>query len=82
METKLPIFTRETTLVKFCLLSCNTNPFWKGVYAGKEEFASSGNKFCPYRADPFSEGEKNKFDKVTSPENVYLSHNTSCFSFH
>ena len=59
------IFTRETTLVTSCLLSCTPNPFWKGVYSKKERICSNylfSFKSRPLsrraRADPFLEGDK------------------------
>ena len=31
-------------------------PFWKGAYSKMEEFAPKGNKFFPFRVDPFRKG--------------------------
>ena len=31
-------------------------PFWKRVFSKRKEFAPSGSKLFPFRADPFSEG--------------------------
>ena len=41
-----------------CLLPYTPNPFWKG------------SSFFPFRVDLFSEGRKNSFDRVVSPESV------------
>ena len=39
----------------------------KRVFSKKKEFASLGSKFFPFRADPFSEGSRYKFDTVALP---------------
>ena len=54
----LPFLIRETTSVTSWLLSCTSNPFWKGVCSKRKEFASRGNIFFPLRVDSFSEGNK------------------------
>ena len=38
---------------------------------------SFGNKFFPFRVDPFSKGSQNKFERVTSLESVQISLNQS-----
>ena len=48
-----PCFRREKTFATPCLLSYIANPFWKGVYFKKKEFAPDGSKFFPFRVDPF-----------------------------
>ena len=61
------IFDKGNIFVITCVLSCTTNPFWKGVYSKRKEFAwkggyykrkefaPKGSKFFPFRVDPFSE---------------------------
>ena len=44
---------------------CTLDPFSKGDYSKGKESAPKGSKFLPYKADPFSEGRKNNFDRVT-----------------
>ena len=41
-----------------CFLSCALITFKKGVYSKRNEFATKGSKFFPFREDPFSEDEK------------------------
>ena len=53
------------------------NPFLleppeKGVHPKRKEFAPLGNKFFPFRADPFSEGTWCAVEKTWSHKNVSL----------
>ena len=58
-----PFPSRETILVTSFLLFCTPSPFWKEgrLY-----------KFFLYIV-PFSERDKNDFDRVVSPESVLVS---------
>ena len=38
--------------------SPHNNPFIKGVYSKRKEFAPRGSKFFPFRVDPFLEGRQ------------------------
>ena len=65
-------FTRDTTFVTSCLLSCTSNSFWKGAKSEMKEFAPIGTKFLHFWIDLFSEGRQNTFNKITSPESVLI----------
>ena len=64
------IFTKETTLVISCLLSCTPSLFWKGSTL-KWKTVPKGSKFVPLSVGLFSEGRPNSFDRVASFESVY-----------
>ena len=81
-----PLFSRETTFVTSCLLSCIPSPFRKGVYSKMKEFAPIGSKFFPFRGDPFPERTK-QFDKnylpskcIRCPLKICQSSQTDFFS--
>ena len=40
----------------------------KGGFSEKKEYAPMESKFFPFRENPFSEGSKHNFNRVTSPE--------------
>ena len=65
-------FTRGATFVTSSLLSCTPNPFCRGTYSKRKEFAPTGSKFFPFRVDPFSEGMQKQFDRVASHEDVSI----------
>ena len=48
---ELETFSEETILWELVL-----HPYWKGSTLKRKEFVPSGNKFFPFRVDPFSEG--------------------------
>ena len=49
-----------------------TNPLVKVVCSIKKEFALFCEHNLSFRLDPFSEGDKNNFDRVASPKRVPL----------
>ena len=53
-----------------CLVSSIWNPFWKGVYSKRKEFAPNGSKFFPFRVDPFSGRSQKQFWQLP-PLKVY-----------
>ena len=57
--------------VIFCSLSYTQFLFWKGVFSKRKEFAPMG-KFFPLRENSIAEGDINNFNKVTSPESVFI----------
>ena len=64
-----PCLTREITFVTSCLRSCTSNPFWKGVYSERKEFAPMGSKFFHFRVNPFSEGRQKQYWQSCLPWN-------------
>ena len=66
------IFTIGDNFCDFLFVHCMKFPFWKGVNSIRKEFAPRGSKFFPLRVDHFSEGDKNKLDRVASPESVSI----------
>ena len=60
-----------TFLFTFSLPSCISNPFWKGVYSKRKEFAPIGSKFFPLEWTHFLK-EDNPFDIVASLESVSI----------
>ena len=46
----LPLLTRETIVVKSCLLSCKSWPFWTRIY----DKSPNGSKLFPLMVDPIS----------------------------
>ena len=54
----LAFFTRETTIVTSCLLSCTLSPFWKGICSKRKAFAPIGCNCFPFRVDPSQNGTK------------------------
>ena len=49
---------RETTFVTHICHPNTPNPFWKGIYSKRKEFAPRGSKFFPFREDPFRRESK------------------------
>ena len=43
---------------------CTSNPFLKGFYSKRKEFAPTGSKFFPFTVDPFSEGRQNNMTEL------------------
>ena len=64
------------------LLFCTQNPFRKGVYPKRKEFAPKGSKFFPFRKDPFLEGSQTILTKVASLESVFFPINDSVCELH
>ena len=65
----LPLFSRESTFVTSSLLFSTPSPFWKSVYAKREEFTPKESKFFLFWVDHFQKRQK-LFDIVISPESV------------
>ena len=56
-----------------CLLSCPPVTFLKGDLP-----RGRGSKFFPFREDALSEGKQNNFDRVASPESLFIPLKASC----
>ena len=68
----VPLFLwKGSTFLTSCLRSCTLSSFWKDVCSKRKEFAPLGSKFFPFRADAFSEWER-QFTRVASPESGIL----------
>ena len=65
-------FAKGENSCDFLFASVYTKPLLKRVSSIREDFVPFGSKLFPYRADPFSEGDKKKFDRVVSKESVSL----------
>ena len=61
-----------------CLCSSTSFLFLERVHYKRKEFAPNGRKFSPLRVDPFSEGDRNNFERVISPESVSFPHMSLC----
>ena len=61
------IFDKGDNLYGFMLAFLHVSPLLKRV-CSKERICPSESKFIPVREDPFSEGDRNNLDIITSPE--------------
>ena len=68
-----PFFTKKTIFLTSCLLSFHQVSSEKGSTLKGKNLVPPGSKFFPFRIDPFSEGNKNDFDRVAFP--LYVTYN-------
>ena len=56
------------------------NPFSKGAYSKRKEFAPIGSKFFPFRVDHFFKKCQNNFDRVASLE-IFVTTPLKCVNW-
>ena len=70
-----PSHLDQCCLQKPIIIACGSErikPFEKWLYSKREELALKGIKIYPFKFEPWSKGAKINFDRVVSPESVYV----------